>query len=118
MKEGGLLHPLWSPIFTAHMKRLEGVGEVSLCKLSHQQRPMVWNKSPRLVDGPAQFILGTEEGDVLVANLCPRKGLQVDSVTTTANTTVNKGGAVVAGADDEEEDLTSGREYVKWLAIH
>ena len=100
------------------MKRLEGVGEVSLCKLSHQQRPMVWNKSPRLVDGPAQFILGTEEGDVLVANLCPRKGLQVDSATTTANTAVNKGGgAVVAGADDEEEDLTSGREYVKWLVI-
>eukprot|EP01031_Cornospumella_fuschlensis_P034522 gene34522-41799_t len=38
-KEGGHVKPLWAPIFKAHLKRLEGVGELSLCRVSETTNP-------------------------------------------------------------------------------
>lgn len=112
-KEGGLIRPLWSPIFCAHLKRLEGVGELGLCKLSFHPKIIKMSSSNANVpqdthiDPRSQFMLGTEEGDILLADLCTSHST-VGRAATKSEKSGNK--------DEEDDDNMSSREYVKWSA--
>ena len=108
-KEGGLIRPLWSPIFTAHLKRLEGVGELGLCKLSSHSKSikLPGTTTPREADPRSQFMVGTEEGDILLADLCASH-TTIGRQATKSEKTGNK--------DDDDDDHVSSREYVKWSA--
>ena len=102
-KESGGVKPLWGPIFKAHLKRLEGVGELSLCKLSPttsiQQNSNILNKPSNFTgDNRSQFIISTEEGDVIFADLSARK----------EQNQTNRD-------EDEEEDMEFS--CVKWITV-
>jgi hypothetical protein len=94
---------LWSPIFRAHLKRLEGVGELSLCRVNCPGNlpAKVSSKSVLAGDYRSHVMIGTEEGDIIFADLSARKA---------ENTGTNK--------DNEEDDneAEGGREFVRWIA--
>lgn len=99
-KEAGL-KPLWAPIFKAHLKRLEGVGELSLCKISPTTvvpaGSNVLNKPSNFAgDSRSQFIIATEEGDVIFTDLSARK--------------------VESHKDDDDEEETEF-SCVKWITV-
>lgn len=103
------LRPLWAPIFKTHLKRLEGVGELSLCKVCETMNTkQVINNASVLTVGKAstftgdsrtQFIVATEEGDIIFADLSTRK---VESQSK---------------KEDEEEDEENEVSCVKWLTM-
>jgi hypothetical protein len=102
-KESGGVKPLWAPIFKAHLKRLEGVGELSLCKLSPTApvqfgAPVLGRASHFAGDSRSQFIIATEEGDVIFTDLSARKE---------------------AGHANREEDEDEEVEFscVKWITM-
>lgn len=97
-KEAGNVKLLWAPIFKAPLKRLDGVGELSLSKVCYagNLRPAVAEKTALPGDYRSHLVIGTEEGDILHADLCVPKS---------------------AGAKegDEDEDRDDGvREFVTW----
>lgn len=103
-KEGGenkVGKPLWSPIFRAGLKRLEGVGDLSLCKVScsGNLKQSVSSKTALPGDPRSHLMLTTEEGDLLFADICAQK--------PTSNS-----------AADEDDDAGpaegGGREFLKW----
>lgn len=98
-RDGGQLKALWAPIFRAHLKRLEGVGELSLCKVSSSGflKPSVASKSSLPGDHRSHLMIGTEEGDIIFADLSARK-------------------AESGSKEDDEEDVEAGREFVRWIA--
>lgn len=101
-KEGGdakVGKPLWSPIFRAGLKRLEGAGELSLCKVScsGNLKSSVSSKTSLPGDPRTHLILATEEGDLLFADICAQK----------------QASNAVVEEDDEPVGETS-REYLKW----
>ena len=100
-KDTNGMKPIWAPIFKAHLKRIEGVGELSLCKICETANP----KSSTLVvgkpssfpgDSRSQFIIATEEGDIILADLSTRK--------ETSN-------AAKEDDDDDEAEVSC----VKWI---
>jgi hypothetical protein len=101
-KEAGGVRPLWAPIFKAHLKRLEGVGELSLCKLSPTTpihgASVLGKPSHFAGDSRSQFIIATEEGDVIFTDLSARKE---------------------AGHTNKEEDDDEEVEFscVKWITM-
>lgn len=102
-KEGGeakVGKPLWSPIFRAGLKRLEGVGDLSLCKVtcSGNLKPSVSSKTSLPGDPRTHLMLATEEGDLLFADICVQK-----QATNAAN------------EDDDDGGGETGREFLKWL---
>lgn len=101
-KDGGGVKPVWSPIFKAHLKRLEGVGELSLCKVCEtanaKNSAYSFNKPALPGDSRSQFIIATEEGDIILADLSARK----------AEGTKEK---------EEEEDDDAEFSCVKWITI-
>lgn len=105
-KEGGGVKPLWGPIFKTHLKRLEGVGELSLCKIcditNSKLSQLGVGKKPNNFQGDSrsQFIIATEEGDIIFTDLSSRKDM-------TANN-ANK---------EEEEDDDNEVSCVKWMAM-
>ena len=96
---------LWSPIFRAHLKRLEGVGELSLCKISGSGNipAKVSAKSNLPGDIRSHLMIGTEEGDVIFADLNARK-----AAADTAGGTKEE--------EEEKEEGDAGRDYVRWIA--
>ena len=101
-KESGGVKPMWGPIFKAHLKRLEGVGELSLCKLSPttnlQSGVQVLNKPSHFGgDSRSQFTIATEEGDVIFTDLSARKA--------------------EGHAKEEEEEEETEFSCVKWITV-
>jgi len=97
----GAAKVLWAPIFKAALKRTEGVGELSLSSVccTGLLKSTVSSKSELPGDFRSHLLIGTEEGDILFADIC-----------------VPKSGATKAhGEDDEEEQGESVREFVRWL---
>jgi dynein intermediate chain 3, axonemal len=95
VKEGGTYKHLWTPIFRAHLKRMEGVGELSICRAAYcpsVSQPMNLR---------SQILLSTEEGDILSADLSGKKG----------------GGGGDSHKDDEDEEGTDSNDFVRWMAI-
>jgi hypothetical protein len=97
----GVGRPLWTPLFRAGLKRLEGVGELSLCKVScsGNLKQSIYSKTQLSGDPRSHLILATEEGDLMFADICGRK---VESN---------------AARDDDEEDGAgdASRELLKWM---
>lgn len=96
------LKPIWAPIFKTHLKRIEGVGELSLCKICETANPKnsvlnVGKASNIPGDSRSQFIIATEEGDIIFADLSARRE---------ASSSSNK------EEEDEEEAEVS---CVKWI---
>jgi len=102
-KDGGL-RPLWAPIYNAHVKRPEGVGELSLNKVSLTGllKDTVTSGSELEGDPRSRLLLTTEEGDLLHVDICATK----------------KGADDNKKHDDEHDDdhKDDGRDYVKWMA--
>lgn len=103
--------PIWTPIFKAHLKRVDGVGELSLCKVSYTggmntslltppvpEKPTKGQAHQAPPDPRSQLLLSTEEGDIIMADVCATKAVAV-----------NRG-------DDDEDDGEGGRDFVKWIA--
>ena len=104
--------PIWTPIYKAHLKKVDGVGEISICKVSYTGAmntslitppvpPVKAGENPHpppVADPRAQLLLSTEEGDVLMADICAAK----------AETKAR-------GDDDDDDGGEGGRDYVKWL---
>eukprot|EP01038_Epipyxis_sp_PR26KG_P004926 gene4926-6893_t len=103
-KEGGAIKPLWGPIFKAHLKRLEGVSELSLCKVcetvNSKTSALSLSKGTNFSgDSRSQFLIATEEGDVIFADLSARR-------------------AEVKNDDEgDDEDGETTKEFVKWIAV-
>lgn len=100
----GVPKPLWGPIFKAHLKRMEGVGELSLCKVccSGNLTTAVSNDSNLAGDVRSHLLVSTEEGDVIFADLCGKKPAEPSH-----------------GKDEkdkeEEEEVDNSRDYVRWI---
>ena len=95
---------VWAPIFKAPLKRLEGVGELSLCKVSvsGNLKANVANGTALPGDIRSHLMISTEEGDVIFSDICAKKEA-----------------AHHAARDDEdekEEGEGGGRQFVKWMA--
>lgn len=102
-KETGNVKYLWAPIFKAALKRLEGVGELSLSKVccSGNLKPSVAGQTAMPGDLRAHLVIGTEEGDILLADLCVAKAAA---------------GGHRANDDDEDDkgEDDAARDYVRW----
>lgn len=100
--------PLWGPVFKTHLKRLEGVGELSLCRVCdtantrNTNHPTIGKPSSFPGDSKSQFMIATEEGDIIFADLSVRKA--------DANT-------ASAAKEDQEEDEDSEVSCVKWITM-
>jgi len=88
-KEGGAFKLLWTPIYRAHLKRMEGVGELSICRAAYSTQSAT----------RSQVLLSTEEGDILGADLSCRK---------------NEGGNK---DDNDDEDGSDSNDFVRWMAV-
>ena len=103
----GIQKPLWAPIFKSHLKRMEGVGELSLCKVcSSSTLPVsISSETSLLGDIRSHLVVSTEEGDVIFADICGRKAISNDNSS---------------GKDekekDEDDDAETSREYVRWIS--
>ncbi|CAM9257627.1 unnamed protein product, partial [Ectocarpus fasciculatus] len=89
---------LWSPIFRAGLKRLEGVGDLSLCRVScsGNLKPSVSSKTNMPGDPRTHLTLATEEGDLLFADISVQR-----QTSTAAN-------------EDDDEAGDNAREFLKW----
>lgn len=105
----GIQKPLWAPIFISHLKRMEGVGELSLCKVcSSSSLPAAISSETSLFgDIRSHLMVSTEEGDVIFADICGRKVVSNDNPSGKDEKEKEK---------DEEEDAESSREYVRWIS--
>lgn len=101
-KDGGTLKPQWTPIFKAHLKRMEGVGELSLCRAAFNTTSAtsidIGKDKPIFQDVRSHIMLATEEGDILSADLSGKK----------AETNNNK--------DDDEDEASDSKEFLRWMA--
>jgi WD40 repeat protein len=106
-KEGGAFKTLWVPIFRAHLKRIEGVGELSICRAAYCSAPPsgethfdvggIGEDKVQRFDIRSHVLLATEEGDILAAD-------------------ISGGKSDVAGKEDEkEEENSESKEFVRWL---
>lgn len=95
---------IWVPIFKAPLKRLEGVGELSLCKVnaSGNLKASVGSGTALHGDIRSHLMISTEEGDVIFSDICAKKEAH----------------HAAKGGDDEEdkEEGESGRQFVRWMA--
>mmetsp|Transcript_17406 Transcript_17406/g.18148 ORF Transcript_17406/g.18148 Transcript_17406/m.18148 type:complete len:887 (+) Transcript_17406:60-2720(+) len=91
-KDGGAYKLLWTPIFRAHLKRMEGVGELSICRAAYCTNP----SQPTQLK--SQVLLSTEEGDILSADL---SGKKLDN----------------SNKEDEDEDGNDSNDFVRWMAL-
>jgi len=106
-KDGGL-KPQWAPIYKAHLKRTEGVGELSLCRMcgistiSHPLSSANNQKQSTISSGTdyrSHVVLSTEEGDIFSVDLTGTK--------------------VEAAPNKDEEDYEpqeQSKEFIKWIA--
>ena len=107
-KEGGVFKTLWVPIFRAHLKRLEGVGELSICRAAYCAAPPsgethfdiggIGEDKVQQLDIRSHVLLTTEEGDILAADLSGGKGDQTGKET-----------------EDKEDENAESKEFVRWL---
>ena len=86
---------------------MEGVGELSLCKVcsSSTLPAVISSESSLLGDIRSHLMVSTEEGDVIFADICGRKAVSID----------NASGREEKDREEEEEVDTS-RDYVRWIS--
>jgi len=100
--------PLWAPIFKTHLKRLEGVGELSCCRIcptaglyNTTSKALVHKNITNNFGGnnKTQFLIATEEGDIVVTDL--------------ASNNSNSGSGLKDDLEVEEEE--SEVSCIKWI---
>jgi dynein intermediate chain 3, axonemal len=96
MKEGGSIKQLWTPIFRAHLKRMEGVGELSICRAAYCAA------TTQPLNLRSQILLSTEEGDILSADLSGKK---------------SGTGSEAHTKEEEDDDGNETNDFVRWMAI-
>ena len=101
----GSQKPLWGPIFKAHLKRMEGVGELSLCKVccSGNLPTTISGDTALAGDIRSHLIVSTEEGDVIFADICGRKAASIEPSHGKEE-------------KEEEDEVETSREYVRWIS--
>ena len=96
-KDGVSFKYLWAPVHKAPLKRLEGAGELSLCRVccsSNVKGPGGASALPG--DARSHLMISTEEGDLVFADICAAKP------------------EAKGGEEDGGEEEEAGKEYVKW----
>ena len=90
---------LWAPIFKAQLKRLDGVGELSLNRivLSNQNKTSNDNKT---LDPRSQLVIADEEGDLICVDLCA---------------TPKESSGASKGEEEEEVPAEAARDFIKWM---
>lgn len=101
-KDGTVPEPKWNPLFRMQLKRLEGVGELSLCCscIGFGNK----DESADGVDRRSQIFTSTEEGEIVFADWRPPKSADAGG----------KKGGEEGGKDDDEGH--EAPEYVQWMA--
>lgn len=94
----------WLPLFKTQLKRLEGVGELSLCKLCLP----IWPDHQTEEDQRSQFYCSSEEGELVFADWRAR------AKSATAASTQQKDGKDTKPNDDDEDG--EAPDYVQWMA--
>ena len=89
----------WVPLYRVQLKRLEGVGELSLCKVCHGLKPPTGD--PR-----SQLLCASEEGEFVFADWRPNKKAKADSSSKDEK----------KSKDDDDDDDDEAPEYVQWMA--
>jgi WD40 repeat protein len=104
-KDGSVMKPLWAPIYKAPLKRIEGIGEMSLAKVacSGHLKSSIAMGTALPGDYRSHVMISTEEGDVCFTDICATKAQAKET-----NDDDEGGGG--GGEGDE------GRDYVKWMA--
>jgi len=107
--------PLWAPIFKTHLKRLEGIGELSCCRIcptaglfNTTSKALVHKNITNNFGGnnKTQFLIATEEGDIVVTDLAARRG----------GSNNNDNSALAGLKDDlEVEEEESEVSCIKWI---
>lgn len=93
-KDGSKTSIPWYPLFKMQLKRLEGVGDLSLCRICHGL-----SNEPSTEDRRSQFYCSSEEGEIVFADW--RATLSAAS----------------SGAQSEDVgDDVDTPEYVQWMA--
>lgn len=103
----GTIKFLWAPIFKAQLKRMDGVGELSLCKVACTGclRPKLAQNSNTPGDYRSHILIADEEGDLLSVDMC---ALPKES----------ESGAAGKGKGDDEDDgghAEVARDFIKWM---
>ena len=102
----GTIKLLWAPIFKAQLKRMDGVGELSLCKVvcTGCLKPTLAQSSNVPGDYRSHILLADEEGDLMSVDVCALPK-EVD------------GGTAGKGKDDEEDGghAEVARDFIKWM---
>jgi len=95
-KDGTFSTPPWLPLFKMNVKRLEGVGELSLCKLLTD----LGNKtsSGDEIDRRSHILCSSEEGDLVFADWRAKAAGKQDT------------------KDGDEDEGNDTPEYVQWMA--
>ncbi|EGB06695.1 hypothetical protein AURANDRAFT_28664, partial [Aureococcus anophagefferens] len=99
-KDGKLPQVLWLPLFRMQLKRLEGVGELSLCRVCLGFEGAVAEDAgrPDAPDRRSQLFCSSEEGEIVFADWLAKP--------------VGRDGS--KKDDDDDDDETP--EYVQWMA--
>ena len=86
---------------------MEGVGELSLCKVCCSGNLTTAISSETVLGGDirSHFMVSTEEGDLIFADLCARKNV-VDPTH----------GGKDEKDKEEEDEVETSREYVRWIS--
>jgi hypothetical protein len=105
-KEGGQVRPPWVPIYKAHLKRMDEVGELSLNRVSCSAnlKPSVTQNSKLQGDSRSHLMITTEEGDIIWADIRKPEG--------TGHT---KDKDKEKEKEDDDEDAEA-RDFVRWIA--
>lgn len=88
---------LWKPIFKMNVKRLDGVGELSLCKVLSGLGGADQNHNT--IDRRSQMFCCSEEGDLVYADWRAKPSSRSES----------------SGGKEDEEDGSDVPEYVQWI---
>ena len=86
---------------------MEGVGELSLCKVCCSGNLTTAISSETVLSGDirSHLMVSTEEGDVIFADICARKS--ADQSSHVGKDDKDK---------DEEDEVEASREYVRWIS--
>ncbi|KAJ8604845.1 hypothetical protein CTAYLR_001065 [Chrysophaeum taylorii] len=90
----------WYPLFKMQLKRLEGVGDLSICRVCHGIGDPQTGLDDKGIDRRSEFLCSSEEGEIMFADWRAR------ATSTTTTTTGSK----------EEEDDGEAPDYVQWMA--
>eukprot|EP00633_Aureoumbra_lagunensis_P004785 CAMPEP_0197317500 /NCGR_PEP_ID=MMETSP0891-20130614/47301_1 /TAXON_ID=44058 ORGANISM="Aureoumbra lagunensis, Strain CCMP1510" /NCGR_SAMPLE_ID=MMETSP0891 /ASSEMBLY_ACC=CAM_ASM_000534 /LENGTH=968 /DNA_ID=CAMNT_0042807517 /DNA_START=122 /DNA_END=3028 /DNA_ORIENTATION=+ len=98
LKPGKEIHTTpWNPLYRVQLKRLEGVGDFTLCKFLHTHT----NNDDKNKDRRSEIVCSSEEGEIIVADW---RGTNMISKSSDA------------AVNDEQHTETDAPEYVCWTA--